>query len=58
MSKQPEGGKSPKGTSGQPGKPAVKSDTFKQVPNDDQVKGGRAMRTDNPSKVDAYCCGE
>jgi hypothetical protein len=57
MTKQPEGGKTPN-ESNKPGKPAIDSDTFVQVPNDDQVKGGRAMRTDNPSKVDAYCCGE
>lgn len=55
MTKPSEGSKMPNDKSG---KPAVKSDTFKQVPNDDQVKGGRAMRTDNATKEDAYCCGE
>ena len=55
MPKPSESSKSPNDKSG---KPSVKSDTFKQVPNDDQVKGGMAMRTDNPSKENAYCCGE
>jgi hypothetical protein len=57
MTKQPESGKTPNDSS-KAGKPAIDSDTYVQVPNDDQVKGGRAMKTDNPSKVDAYCCGE
>ena len=57
MAKQPEG-KSP----AKPNKPAVKGETFKQVPNADQVKGGMMRnnpgKTDNATKTDAYCCGE
>ena len=40
MAKKPEGKDASKGTSGKPGKPGVKSDTFTQVPDDDKIKGG------------------